>query len=309
MIRAVSLDLALNLSQFSQRLTANGIVHRVVEESGRQTIWVYSERDVQAVKQQLAHGLKSALRHTEVSASPADVLAASAAGPDPLRRISRLIYFAFRRCPLTWVLMTACIGVALLSGMGSNTGNVRYLFYPLLSSVSLFGLLAEIDNLSLALRTLTPTLLHFGELHLVFNLLWLWYFGRQLENMISWWEFAVLVTVTAFVGNTAQYWQLGYNNFGGMSGVIYGLVGFVWVLSKGLPNSGLLISNKMFIAFVVGLVLMEIFASSSIATAAHVGGLVSGLILGVTFTVYYRFVRRVDLLGRPIADRGKGRDA
>ena len=309
MIRAVSLDLALNLSQFSQRLTAAGIVHRVVEESGRQTIWVYSERDVQAVKQQLAHWLKSALRHTEAGASPADVLAASAAGPDPLRRISLLIYFAFRRCPLTWILMTACIGVALLSGMGSNTGNVRYLFYPLLSSVSLFGLLAEIDNLSLALRTLTPTLLHFGELHLVFNLLWLWYFGRQLENMISWWEFAVLVTVTAFVGNTAQYWQLGYNNFGGMSGVIYGLVGFVWVLSKGLPNSGLLISNKMFIAFVAGLVLMETFASSSIATAAHVGGLVSGLMLGVIFAVYYRFVRRVDLLGRPIANREKGRDA
>ena len=119
----------------------------------------------------------------------------------------------------------------------------------------------------------------------------------------------MLVTVTAFVGNTAQYWQLGYNNFGGMSGVIYGLVGFVWVLSKGLPNSGLLISTKMFIAFVVGLVLMEAFASSSIATAAHVGGLFSGLMLGVTFAIYYRFVRRVDLPGRPIADREKGRDA
>tara|TARA_S200000501_G_C20767910_1_gene719173 strand:+ start:252 stop:1181 length:930 start_codon:yes stop_codon:yes gene_type:complete len=309
MIRAVSVDLALNLSQFSQRLTAAGIVHRVVEESGRQTIWVYSERDVQAVKQQLAHWLKSALGHTEMGASPADGLAASVAGRDPLLRISRLTYYAFRRCPLTWMLMTACIGVALLSGMGSNTGSVRYLFYPLLPSVSLFGLLAEIDNLSLVLRTLTPMLLHFGELHLVFNLLWLWYFGQQLENMISWWEFALLVTVTAFVGNTAQYWQLGYNNFGGMSGVIYGLVGFVWVLSKGLPNSGLLISTKMFIAFVAGLILMETFASSSIATAAHVGGLFSGLMLGVTFAVYYRFVRRVDLLGRPIAGREKGRDA
>ena len=303
------MDLALNLSQFSQRLTATGIVHRVVEESGRQTIWVYSERDVQAVKQQLAHWLKSALGHTKVDASPADGLAVSVAGPDPWLRISRLTCFAFRRCPLTWMLMTACIGVALLSGMGSNTGSVRYLFYPLLPSVSLFGLLAEIDDLSLALRTLTPMLLHFGELHLVFNLLWLWYFGQQLENMISWWEFAFLVTVTAFVGNTAQYWQLGYNNFGGMSGVIYGLVGFVWVLSKGLPNSGLLISTKMFIAFVAGLILMETFASSSIATAAHVGGLFSGLMLGVTFAVYYRFVRRVDLLGRPIAGREKGRDA
>ena len=309
MIRAVNVDLSLNLAQFSQRLTAAGIVHRVVEESGRQTIWVYSERDEQAVKQQLAYWLKSALRQTEVGASPVDGLGASVARPYPWLQIIRLAYFAFRRCPLTWMLMTACIGVALLSSMGSNTGSVRYLFYPLLPSVSLFGLLAEIDNLSLALRTLTPMLLHFGELHLVFNLLWLWYFGRQLENIISWWEFASLVTVTAFVGNTAQYWQLGYNNFGGMSGVIYGLVGFVWVLSKGLPNSGLFISTKMFLAFVMGLVLMETFASSSIATAAHLGGLLSGLMLGVIFSVYYRFVRRMDLLGRPIADGEKGRDA
>ncbi|MEC8454097.1 MAG: rhomboid protease N-terminal domain-containing protein, partial [Pseudomonadota bacterium] len=75
MIRAVSVDFAINLSQFSQRLTAAGIVHRVVEESGRQTIWVYSEHEVQAVKQQLAHWLKSTLRDTEVSPSPAGGLA------------------------------------------------------------------------------------------------------------------------------------------------------------------------------------------------------------------------------------------
>ena len=307
MIRAVSVDIALNLSQFSRRLTVAGIAHRVVEESGQQTIWVHSEHDVQAVKQQLALWLKSALRYSEAE----ELVADSSATSDSYQivRIGRLAYFSFRRCPLTWVLMITCIGVALVSSMGSNTTSVRYLFFPLLPNASLLGLLAEIDNLRLLLRTLTPMLLHFGELHLVFNLLWLWYFGRQLESMIPWWSFALLVAVTAFVGNTAQYWQQGYNNFGGMSGVIYGLVGFVWILSKCLPNSGLLISTKMFIAFVVGLVLMEIFASSSIATAAHTGGLLSGFILGVIFAIYYRFFRGADLLGRPISAVEKDRDA
>ena len=178
---------------------------------------------MQAVKQQLAHCLNprsTTLRQEGVADS--SVTSAS----DQLLRIGRLAYFSFRRCPLTWVLMIACIGVALVSGMGSNTASVRYLFFPLLPNASLLGLLAEIDNLSLFLRTLTPMLLHFG-LHLIFNLLWLWYFGRQLESIIPWWSFVLLVAATAFVGNTAQYWQLGYNNFGGMSGVVYGLVGFV----------------------------------------------------------------------------------
>ena len=306
MIRAVSIDISLDLSHFSQKLTLAGIPHRVVEESGRQTIWVYSENDVQAVKQRLAQWLKSALHQTETDGSNASSANFLVLKPGQLLQIG---FFAFRRCPITWFLVIACIGVALVTGMGSNTSSVRYLFYPLLTNASLIGFLAEINSLGTVLRTLTPMLLHFGELHLVFNLLWLWYFGRQLENIISWWEFALLVIVTAFVGNTAQYWQLGYNNFGGMSGVIYGLVGFAWTLSKSVPNSGLLISTKMFVAFVVGLVFMEVFASSTIATAAHVGGLISGLTVGTVFAFYYRYIKRVDLLGRPFSERGDDRDS
>ena len=309
MIRAVSVDITLDLSQFSQQLTLAGISHRVVEESGQQAIWVYSNNDVQAVKQQLADWLKSSLRQANAGGSNPNLSVFSVAEPAKLWRKGNFAYQEFWRCPLTWLLVITCIGVALVSGMGGNTSSVRYLFYPLLADASLFGLLAEIDSFSIALRTLTPIFLHFGELHLIFNLLWLWYFGRQLEDKISWWEFALLITVTAFVGNTAQYWQLGYNNFGGMSGVIYGLMGFVWTLSKGLPYSGFFISTKMFIAFLVGLVFMELFASSTIATAAHVGGLLSGLAAGVIFAAYYRFVRKADLVGKPFSEWGNDRDS
>ena len=55
----------------------------------------------------------------------------------------------------------------------------------------------------------------------------------------------------------------------------------------------------MFIAFVVGLVLMEIFASSSIATAAHIGGLLSGLLMGSFLRFTIAFFEK-NLLGRPI---------
>ena len=84
MIRAVSVDIALNLSQFSRRLTVAGIAHRVVEESGQQTIWVHSEDDVQAVKQQLAHWLKSALHHSEAEERVAGSSVTSASDQLPI---------------------------------------------------------------------------------------------------------------------------------------------------------------------------------------------------------------------------------
>ena len=74
--------------------------------------------------------------------------------------------------------------------------------------------------------------LHFGELHLVFNMLWMWYFGKQLEQILPSWLFLSSIILISFTSNTVQYLVSGYNNFGGMSGVIYGLVGFSWIVSK-----------------------------------------------------------------------------
>ena len=74
-----------------------------------------------------------------------------------------------------------------------------------------------------------------------------------------------------------------------MSGVIYGLVGFSWIFSKIQFKKNMFISNNLFIFFIVSLVVMEVFASSRIATAAHVGGLVSGLILGALYIFPSRF--------------------
>jgi GlpG protein len=34
-------------------------------------------------------------------------------------------------------------------------------------------------------RLLTPTLIHFGWLHVVFNCLWLWEFGQRIEHRLG----------------------------------------------------------------------------------------------------------------------------
>ena len=275
MIKAASLPIHVDLLSFSQALSRQGVQHRIIEESGRQVICVRSEWELRMVREALTHW--SELEQEQRAPAPAR---------QPLFRPGRLLNAAFREallCPVTVSLMLACALVAAYSRLGFQAGRVDFLFYPLLAGDSLAALFG---NPTLLLRTITPMFLHFGELHLVFNMLWLWYFGRQLEPRQARWLYPVVILVTSFTANTAQYLIGGGNNFGGMSGVVYGLLGYAWVLQKMLPGGRPILSDQMFMIFIIMLVAMEVLASSWIASAAHLGGLLSGLFLGIVVAVY-----------------------
>ncbi|MDA1370147.1 MAG: rhomboid family intramembrane serine protease [Proteobacteria bacterium] len=292
MIRAASLGIDTDLLQYSQFLRSQGIKHRIIEESGQQVIWVGSELEKQFVSTSLPQFIEAI--DTGRLPATAPVNRSSFSGKPLLNAILR----AFIASPITLTLITLSLLVAAVSVLGSQAARVSFLFYPLIAPDGVFALLGDITSLSVLLKTLTPMFLHFGELHLVFNMLWLWYFGKQLERIQSPWIFLSLVLATSFISNTTQYLYIDYNNFGGMSGVVYGLVGYTWVVHTFMPRSSLLLNNNMFVFFVLALVIMEIIASSWIATAAHVGGLVSGLVLGVMAVLYYRVVRRQQSISR-----------
>jgi GlpG protein len=277
MIKATSLDIGNNLSGFSQFLSSQGLKHRINEESGQQVIWVQSEADAEIVRQALQ-------KWSPGMEAQAEQRFASNLGMPfaPARLISKLVK-AFFSSPVTLILVVVCGIVAVASSLGANTNPVNFLFYPRLASDNLFVLLGEITTPLVFIQTLTPMFL---------------YFGKQLEAIQPLWIFLALIVVTAFVSNTTQYLATGFNNFGGMSGVVYGLVGYTWVIHNFMPRSRLLLNNSMFVFFVIALILMEVFASSSIATAAHVGGLISGLVLGVVMVAYYRLLLRRDIISR-----------
>lgn len=288
MIEAARLDIDVNLQSFSQFLVQQGIAHRINEESGQQVIRVGTPGQARLVQLALRQWQTGELPLPEKQAEGR----LSAASIVDLRRNAWALLGAMRAAPVTAVLSLACIGVALLSGLGAQADRLAFLFYPDLPAGSLFSLLGGIDSVSQGLRTLTPMFLHFGALHIIFNLLWLWYFGRQLERIQSSWIFLLVVLVTSFSGNTAQYLVTAQSNFGGMSGVVYGLVGYAWILHNFVPRQRLMLNNSMFVVFVVVMVLMELFASSWIASAAHAGGLVSGLMCGAIYAAGRRLLPR-----------------
>lgn len=145
-------------------------------------------------------------------------------------------------------------------------------------------------------RLITPIFLHFmiGSLpiHLIFNMMWLWDLGGSIEKDRGPWYLLALVLIIGIASNMAQYfaqyWMEGYVSshyiFGGMSGVVYGLLGFIFMRRKFDPfyrvplHPGIM--QFMLIWLVLGFVLNST-GMIGIANAAHLIGLVAGGALGV----------------------------
>lgn len=133
-------------------------------------------------------------------------------------------------------------------------------------------------------RLLSPAFLHFGWMHLVFNLMWLWYFGRQIEALQGSRTMLMLILVAGIGANLAQY-VTGTVLFGGMSGVVYALLGHVWLMSRRVPYSGFFVP-QMLVVFMLGWMVftMTDLAGSvgfgNVANEAHLGGLLVGLLTG-----------------------------
>lgn len=134
-------------------------------------------------------------------------------------------------------------------------------------------------------RLITPALLHFSPTHLVFNLFWWWYLGGRIELSLSKGALLTLFFVTGVISNTIQL-VLSGPQFGGLSGVVYGLLGFCMVMSA--KRGGPLWLPPALIFFMV-LWLVLGFSNAlwvNMANEAHLSGLISGIALGA----YYRFI-------------------
>ena len=137
-------------------------------------------------------------------------------------------------------------------------------------------------------RLVTPVFLHFGWLHIVFNCLWLWDLGGRVEQVMGHFNMLMLFLVIAVVSNVSQFAFGGAGLFGGMSGVVYGLLGFSWVAPLlqpawqiQPPRGIMLLMVGWLVACMVGMV--EVLGFGAIANAAHTGGLLCGVVLGAAF--------------------------
>ncbi|OGV60175.1 MAG: hypothetical protein A2283_19615 [Lentisphaerae bacterium RIFOXYA12_FULL_48_11] len=128
-------------------------------------------------------------------------------------------------------------------------------------------------------RLFTPIFLHFGPLHLLFNMLWLKDLGTAIEKRHSSLVLAILIMAIASASNLAQYLVRG-PSFGGMSGVVYGLFGYIWMQSRYNISSGFHLDKQIVIMMIAWFVLCLSGLAGPIANTAHGVGLLSGMVIG-----------------------------
>ena len=145
-------------------------------------------------------------------------------------------------------------------------------------------------------RLLTPIFLHFGIAHFAFNSIWLSMLGSRIESLMGPIHLILLVVISGLISNLSQFWWSGAPNFGGMSGVIYSLIGYMWIVNILAPRAGLELPKGVF-GFMIGWLflcmtpLLPAVFGVGIANAAHVGGLFCGMITGLAFGIVMRFRR------------------
>lgn len=276
-MRVIETSLDEDLSLFSGYLWQQRVPHRVYEERGRQVLEVADVAHVDPVR--AAYGAWKSGRLT-LSVVPGSGehgrwWAALARYPG----LTALIALAVLVFPFSYPL-----GDDRLTEVASWLTIVD-LRQPPAALPSLQGLLVRAE----VWRWFTPMLLHFSVLHLGFNCAITIELGRRVERRLGAAGLWLLVLVLAGGSNLTQYAFGGGPLFGGLSGVAYGLLGFVMTMGRLLPTVG---EWQFPPALGVALLAFLVIFSSGItepfglfvANAAHwaglLGGVAAGLVLG-----------------------------
>lgn len=179
-----------------------------------------------------------------------------------------------RYFPVTISLIALSVIVSLMSNLGQSSGIIE----PLLIASRGAGL-SQIASGEIW-RLITPIVIHFGILHLLFNMLWLWDLGKLIEGKRGPQYFALFIVVVGIASNLVQYFLGGSPNFGGMSGVVYGLLGYIWMQGKYNPRFGYVLHQSIVAMMLVWFVLCWTGLVGPIANWAHTAGLVIGVAWG-----------------------------
>jgi rhomboid protease GluP len=136
-------------------------------------------------------------------------------------------------------------------------------------------------------RLVTALFVHFGIIHLLFNMWALAAFGALSERLLGITSFVFIYFVSGIAANLASISLRPSIDTAGASGAIFGILGALlavyWRNKRTLPFT-VVQSERTAVFMFASFALLGGFLYKGIDNAAHLGGLITGLLLG--FTLY-----------------------
>jgi membrane associated rhomboid family serine protease len=149
-------------------------------------------------------------------------------------------------------------------------------------------------------RLVTPVLFHADILHLIFNLYWFWLFGAKIEEEFGQGRTLGIYVLLAAGSCTAE--QAIFYGGVGLSGVVYGLFGLLWVLES-RDSRFRDVVDRQTVQVMVGwfflCIVLTVTGALAVANVAHGVGYLLGALLG--WTIGLRNFRNRVLCGAVLA--------
>lgn len=291
-------------------LLTKGIEAKVEPEGPAWALWVRDEDHLPQARQELQEFLvdPAAQRYRGVDGA-AEALRKQQQRTETQRQKS-LVMLRDRwdtrptgRQPLTLILIAISALVFFLSGSAAERGTIeQYLWFGKpptdVGELLTWNGMAAIEH-GEVWRLVTPIFIHAEILHLAFNMYWLYLFGSLIEARRGTVQFGLLVLATAALSNWGQYDfsvrqgvpPLMAIFFGGMSGVNYGLFGYIWAKSRFEPQLGLYVAPSTTFILMLWLVICWTGKVGAVANWAHTVGLAGGAIIGCAPAAWRRMKR------------------
>jgi GlpG protein len=266
---------------FRDFLSLHGIENLVESEKDGWAIWIHSEDEITKAKDFLLAYLGNPqdpkyIKLARQARQARDQRERERAKEEGTERPTERVY-VIELGPVTLLLILASVAIFALPKFGINPAWLNQLWIseaPMTFSEILRG---EVW------RLFTPILIHGGVLHLAFNVLCLLDLGGMIERRHGSLRLGLLILLFAAISNVAQYLSTG-PLFGGLSGVLYGLFGYIWLRGRIDPASGFYlhphIVTIMLVWFFLCLTPLPEMGGMKIANGAHVAGLIAGVVTG-----------------------------
>jgi len=132
-----------------------------------------------------------------------------------------------RAGPFTLALAAICVLVFIIMNVVGDEPVMAWLAWPYDPSL-------RFD----VWRYFSHAVMHFSVLHILFNLLWWWYLGGAVEKRLGSGKLIVITIISALLSGFIQH-KFSGPWFGGLSGVVYALMGYVWLRGERDPQSGM----------------------------------------------------------------------